>query len=46
MIADRIEKLKGIIVDYASLIEDMIDKSVRGLIEKNEEKLISVIEDD
>jgi len=45
MIADRIEKLKGIIVDYASLIEDMIDKSVRGLIEKNEEKLISVIED-
>lgn len=46
MIANRIEKLKGIIVDYASLIEDMIDKSVKGLIEKNEEKLISVIEDD
>ena len=46
MIVDKIEKLKGIIVDYASLIEDMIDKSVKGLIEKNKEKLISVIEDD
>jgi phosphate transport system protein len=46
MIADRIEKLKGIIVDYASLIEGMIDRSVRGLVEKNKEKLISVIEDD
>lgn len=46
MMVERIERLKGIIVDYASLIENMIDESIKGLAERNREKLISVIEKD
>jgi len=38
--------LKGEIVDYASLIENMIDKSIEGLTDKNKEILVSVIEED
>jgi phosphate transport system protein len=46
MVREKIEVLKGEIVDYASLIENMIDKSIKGLTDKNKENLVSVIEGD
>ncbi|MCK4322844.1 phosphate signaling complex protein PhoU [candidate division WOR-3 bacterium] len=46
MMAERIARLKGIIVDYASLVENMIDKSMKGLSKKNRDMLVSVIEED
>jgi len=41
-----LEVPKGEIVDYASLVENMIDKSIKGLTDKNKENLVSVIEED
>ncbi len=46
MLKERIETLKGIIVNYASLVENMIGKSVKGLIKKDKGLPISVIEED
>lgn len=46
MMAERIARLKGTIVDYASIIENMIDKSMKGLSIKNRDMLVSVIEED
>ena len=46
MMAERIESLKGIIVDFASLVENMIDKSIKGLTERNLKILTSIIEED
>ena len=46
MMAERIARLKEIIVDYESLVENMIAKSMKGLSKKNRDMLVSVIEED
>lgn len=46
MLEERIKELKIKLVEYATLIETMIDKSINGLLKKDRELLKSVIEID
>lgn len=46
MIKERLEELKEQLTESASLVEAMIEKSVRGLIERKKEFLLEVIEKD
>lgn len=46
MLEERIKELKRKLVEYATLIETMIDKSVNGLLKKDCETLNSIIEVD
>jgi len=46
MIKGRLEELKGQLTESASLVEAMIEKSARGLIERKKEFLLEVIEKD
>lgn len=46
MLSEEITKLKKRLIEYAGLVENMIDKSVSGLIEKNEVLLREVAEKD
>ncbi len=46
MLGEKITKLKGELVEYASLIEKMIETSIKGIIGKNKGMLIDVIEKD
>ena len=46
MIEERIAELKGKIVEYSTLVISMVEKSVKGLVEKNSEALTNVIEKD
>jgi len=43
---EKITNLKREIIEYATLVEDMIDKSIKGLLKKEKESLIEVIESD
>lgn len=46
MLNEKINALKRNIIEYATVVENMIDKSIRGLSEKNEALLKEVIEQD
>ncbi|HEC77962.1 MAG TPA: phosphate signaling complex protein PhoU [candidate division WOR-3 bacterium] len=46
MLEERITNLKREIVEYTALGEGMIEKSIKGLIKKNKELLLSVIDED
>jgi len=46
MIAGKITDLKHKLIEYATLVENMIDKSIKGLIQKEEGVLKDVIEND
>jgi phosphate transport system protein len=46
MLEERITSLKREIVEYAGLVEGMVNKSVTGLLEKHREMLTEVIERD
>jgi phosphate transport system protein len=46
MLSEEITKLKKRLIEYAGLVENMIDKSVSGLTEKNEALLREVAEKD
>ncbi|MGE3063635.1 MAG: phosphate signaling complex protein PhoU [bacterium] len=46
MISEKMNQLNNEIIDFASLAEAMIDKSVRGLVEKNKTILEDVINND
>ncbi len=46
MLQDRLMSLRREIIEYAGLVEDMIDKSVRGLLTKDPGLLREVIESD
>jgi len=43
---EKITDLKRKLIEYATLVEGMIEKSVKGLLNKNRELLIEVIEED
>ncbi len=46
MLKEKTNDLKRDLVGFATLVEHMIEKSVRGLLEKKRELLIAVIEED
>lgn len=46
MITQRLETLKKEVIEYASLVENMIEKNMRGLTTRNKELLSSIIEDE
>ncbi|MDD5529213.1 MAG: phosphate signaling complex protein PhoU [bacterium] len=46
MLEEKIDILKKMLVEYAGLIESMTDKSIKGLLKKEKELLIEVIEKD
>ncbi len=46
MIEEKITNLKRELIKYAALIESMIDKSIKGLLEKREDLLYEVIKED
>lgn len=46
MLPERLNDLKGHIVEFAALIEQMTDRSVKGLVERDAQLLTSVIEHD
>jgi len=46
MLQEKLIELKQRIVEYSSLVEEMIEKSIKGLLEKEKELLLEVIEKD
>ena len=46
MLAEKINDLKRDLVEFATLVEHMIEKSIRGLLEKKSDLLVEVIEED
>jgi len=46
MLEEKIAQLKGRLVEYASLIERMIEKSIKGLLKNENEPLSEVMEQD
>jgi phosphate transport system protein len=46
MLHDRINDLKSELIEYAALVERMIDNSIRGLIERKKALLVETIEGD
>jgi phosphate transport system protein len=46
MLAERLTNIKKKLIDYAVLVESMIDKSLDGLLEREKESLVEVIEKD
>ena len=46
MLDTKLNTLKGVIVEYAALVEKMIDKCISGLLQKSADILMSVIVDD
>ncbi|MBA7667360.1 hypothetical protein ES703_75448 [subsurface metagenome] len=46
MLEERINELKKKLVDYTSLVINMFEKSIKGLVEKNVELLTGIIEKD
>ncbi|MBN2621508.1 phosphate signaling complex protein PhoU [candidate division WOR-3 bacterium] len=46
MIEERMNELKKKLVEYSSLAMDMVDKSVRGLVDSDEERIREVLEND
>lgn len=46
MLDDKMNELKKMLVDYSSLAMDMVDKSIRGLVDEDEERIREVLEND
>ena len=46
MLEEKTNDLKRDLVGFATLVEHMIEKSIRGLLEKKRELLVEVIEED
>ena len=46
MLPERINELKGDIIQFSAHIERMIDKSIRGLVSRNEALLLEVVDQD
>ncbi len=46
MIEEKINELKARIIEYSTLVVGMVEKSIKGLVEKDSETLTSVIEKD
>jgi len=46
MLEEKTNDLKRDLVEFATLVEHMIDKSIRGLLEKKREPLVAVIKED
>ena len=46
MLAEKINDLKRELVEFATLVEHMIDKSIKGLLEKKSDLLVEVMEED
>jgi len=46
MLQDRLTGLKQRIVEYSYLVEEMIEKSIKGLLDRKRELLLDVIEND
>jgi len=46
MLGEKIATIKRKLIEYASLVESMIDKTLEGLLEKEKDLLIEVIKDD
>lgn len=46
MLEDRINALKRMLIEFAGLIENMIEKTMKGLVVKEKDKLTEVIEKD
>jgi len=46
MLEQKIANLKGELIDYADLVEAMIEKSIKGLLDKRKNLLLEVIEKD
>lgn len=46
MIEEKINELKARIIEYSTLVVGMVEKSIKGLVEKDSETLSSVIEKD
>ena len=46
MISRRLEELKGKLTESASLVDNMVDKSIRGLLQRDEDLLLEVMEQD
>ncbi len=43
MLSQKIHELKRQLIEYATLVENMIDKSIKGLLEQNESLLLEVM---
>ena len=46
MLTQEITSLKKNLIEYAAHVESMIDKSIKGLLEKDKEMLLEVMEKD
>jgi len=46
MLEDKINSLKRELMEYAGLVESMVEKAIRGLLQKQRELLTQVIEED
>jgi len=46
LLGERINALKRKLIEYATLVENMIDKAIKGLVEREREPLVEVIEID
>jgi phosphate transport system protein len=46
MLQEKIKELRRDLIEYATLVENMIDKSINGLLKKNQESLNEVVEKD
>ncbi len=46
MLPERLNELKSEIIQFATLIEQMKDKSIKGLVNRDEKTLLQVIEED
>jgi len=46
MLGEKIKELRRELIEYATFVENMIDKSINGLLNKNREQLNEVIEKD
>ena len=46
MLTQKIIELKRRLIEYATLVENMIEKSIKGLLDKNEALLVEVIDRD
>ena len=46
MISRSLEELKEKLTNSASLVDNMVDKSIRGLLQRDEDLLLEVIEQD
>jgi phosphate transport system protein len=46
MLDEKMSELKKVLVEYSSLVMAMVDKSIRGLVDEDEERIREVLEND